>query len=142
MALTTEAFDGFKATIMLSDSVAVAEGKIYMQGGGWDAINPPVYPVRLSRIGLAVTIDIPYSRTNENHQMSIKLKTEDGEDVPLGNQPADPKDPASVQKPVYEVGGTFNAGRPPLLQGGDSQKMPFAVNIDGLLIPAPKAYYF
>jgi hypothetical protein len=142
MALTTNVLGGFKAALMLCDSVVVAEGKLYVQGGGWDMVNPQMYPLRITRVGLAVTIDIPYNRTNENHNMTIRLKTEDGEDVALGTAAADPSDPAGVDKPVYEVGGMFNAGRPPLLQGGDSQKMPFAVNIDGLLITEPKAYYF
>lgn len=140
--MTTRELD-FSANIMLCDSVVAAEGKLYIQGAGWDMMRPPVYPVRLPRIGIAAAISVPYTRTNQNHSLVLRLKSEDGSDVAIGMQPDDPANPVSTGvKPLYTIEGNFNMGRPPLLQGGDAQLFPFACNVDGLVIQEPGSYYF
>src|SRR5579875_2605901 len=118
MAFTAEELD-FKVNVMLCDSVVAAEGKLYVQGGGWDMMQPPGYPFRIPRLGLAAAISVPYTKTNQNHSLVVRLKSADGQDVQVGMQPADPKDPTSLTvKPIYAIEGNFNVGRPPLLQGG------------------------
>jgi hypothetical protein len=34
----------------------------------------------------------------------------------------------------------FNTGRPPLLQAGDPQNMPFSINLDNMMFEAPGTY--
>ena len=53
----------FSAIIMLCDSVACPEGKLYIQGGGWQTLQSDRYPVRIPRIGVAVIVTVPYART-------------------------------------------------------------------------------
>jgi Family of unknown function (DUF6941) len=144
VALTTEELD-FAVTAMLCDSAVTAEGKLYLQGAGWDMINPPsgTYPTRVPRVGLGLLIAVPYTATNRNHTMRISLKGADGEEIALGLQPADPTDPTSVGTvPMYYVEANFNVGRPPHLQSGESQTIPFAMNLDGLAINQPGSYSF
>jgi hypothetical protein len=75
--------------------------------------------------------------------MRISLKGADGEEIALGLQPADPTDPTSVGTvPMYYVEANFNVGRPPHLQSGESQTIPFAMNLDGLAINQPGSYSF
>src|SRR5438093_1611284 len=127
MALTTEELD-FAVTAMLCDSAVAAEGKLYLQGAGWDMINPPsgAYPTRVPRVGLGLLIAVPYTATNRNHTMRISLKGADGEEIALGLQPADPTDPTSAGTvPMHYVEANFNVGRPPQLQSGESQTIPF-----------------
>lgn len=131
----------FRIDAVLCDSAVTAEGKIYVQGGGWNMLSPPAFPAQLPRIGLAVCVSVPYTATNHNHTLEITLESEDGEVVSVGPPSSDPIDPASVPRPG-KITAQFNMGRPPILQAGDAQTMPFAVNVDGLMLASPGAYAF
>ena len=121
----------------LADSVVAAEGKLYVQGAGWNAIFSPVVPVRQSRLGVGVLIQVPYSATNQMHTLEVKIVDADENslviaDAPLGSDTPDGK--------VRELKGQFTVGRPPLLPAGDEQIVPIALNIDGLVFPEPGRY--
>lgn len=125
----------FAIDAMLCDSVATAEGKLYVQGGGWNMITPASYPAQIPRVGLAVLVTVPYTATNENHNLGVQLQDQDGQVLPLG-----PGQIVPEGRPAF--GAVFNIGRPPMLQRGDPQIVTFAVNIDGLVIDAPGSYSF
>jgi hypothetical protein len=132
---TDQYLTAFAIDAMLCDSVAVADGKLYIHGGGWNTITPDSFPTQLPRVGLAVLVSVPYTGTNENHKLGIQLQDQDGRRMALGPGHAVPDD-----GPAF--GAMFNVGRPPMLQRGDPQPVPFAVNIDGLPIDVPGAYSF
>src|SRR5436309_15779399 len=71
----------FSAIIMLCDSVACPEGKLYIQGGGWQTLQSDRYPVRIPRIGVAVIVTVPYARTNERHELSLSFRNGEGRDL-------------------------------------------------------------
>ncbi len=77
MALSTTREMDFKARAILCDSVVTAEGKLYIQGGGWNLLTPAQYPFQVPRIGLALTIDCPVHANQSAHRLTIELKTED-----------------------------------------------------------------
>ncbi|TKV61895.1 hypothetical protein FDO65_10245 [Nakamurella flava] len=136
MATTTKEMD-FRARALLCDTVSVADGKLYVHGGGWDQLAPPNgYPMVVGRIGLALLVEIPYGRTNSNHTLTVELRDEDGVAQPLHPGPG-PDDP-----PVSEVSAGFNIGRPPYLVPGATQAIPLALQFDGLTIQQPGSYYF
>jgi hypothetical protein len=125
---------------LLADSVAAAEGKLYVQGGGWNLITMPVVPAPQSRIGIAIVFRVPYTATNQEHRFEIHLEGEDSTDpLPLGDAP--PNVP-TVDGKIRKFGGTFNVGRPPDLRHGDEQLLPMALNIDGLVFERVGAYRF
>ena len=74
----------FSAIIMLCDSVACPEGKLYIQGGGWRTLQSDRYPVRIPRIGVAVIVTVPYARTNERHELSLSFRNGAGRYLPVG----------------------------------------------------------
>lgn len=119
----------------LADSVANAEGKLYVQGAGWNVIHTQVVPVRHDRIGIGVLIRVPYTATNETHTFSLSLEDADGRVLPLGDGP-------EQGEPLMELGAEFRVGRPPALEPGDSQIVPFAVNLNGLVFAEADAYSF
>ncbi|HEV7567505.1 MAG TPA: hypothetical protein VGO31_16280 [Microbacteriaceae bacterium] len=122
-----------EVTAFLADSAEAVQGKIYALGIGWNAIFAQVFPVSHPRLALGITIQVPYTATNHMHTVTVHLETEDGERVQLGFNPQPGGEPA----PVYELGGSFNVGRPPMLVAGDEQIVPFAMTIDQLLFEAP-----
>jgi hypothetical protein len=119
----------------LADSVVVAENKIYAQGVGWDSIMTALFPFRQARIGIGVILRVPWTATNQMHDLSIKIVDPDENTVVLGTPP-----PGIELPEVRELKGQFNVGRPPLLHPGDSQVVPIAMNIDGLEFTAPNTY--
>ena len=129
----TEKISEFHVDAMLCDSVVTADGKLFVQGGGWTMLNVPALPTQLPRLGVGLVITVPYLATNQNHGLSIELKSEDGEPVLVGASPnlTDPAGLGGIGEPV-KAEGQFNVGRPPILLPGEAQSLPFAINIDGL----------
>ena len=132
----------FSAIIMLCDSVACPEGKLYIQGGGWQTLQADQYPVRIPRIGVAVIVTVPYARTNEPHELALSFRNGEGRDLPAdGASPA--AEPGSKPgEPVHASQSFFNIGRPSYLRPGDSQLLTTAANFDGLIVPGPDTYHF
>ena len=92
----------FSAVIMLCDSVACPEGKLYIQGGGWQILQSDRYPVRIPRIGMAVIVTVPFVRTNERHELSLSFRNGEGRYLSAGGaagrgEPAQPIDGARPQ---------------------------------------------
>jgi hypothetical protein len=126
----------FSAIIMLCDSVACPEGKLYIQGGGWQTLQSDRYPVRIPRIGVAVIVTVPYARTNERHELSLSFRNGEGRDLPAAKPGSPPGEP------VHASQSFFNIDRPLYLRPGDSQLLTSAANFDGLIVPEPDTYHF
>ncbi len=125
----------FEVSLMLCDSAASAEGKLYIQGGGWDNLMAMSIPFHQPRLGLAIIIRVPYTETNRVHTFQIELEDQDGKVLGLGPDPSDPAAPRSIE-------GQFNLGRPPIIQPGDAQGIPVAINVDRQRFDAPGNYSF
>ncbi len=123
----------------LADSVVGAEGKLYVQGGGWNVVNVPQFPYRLARCGIALIVRIPYTATNQTHKFELFLRNEDGGELPLGDAPPGVDAPEGK---IHRLGGEFNVGRPPTIEPGDEQLVALAINIDGLMFENPGRYEF
>ena len=123
------AVDVMEVDAIIADSVITAEGKLYVQGGGWDTIGSATFPFRQPRIGIGVPLRIPWNRTNEMHTLSLRIVDQDENKIALGEAP--PGSDAPDGK-VREIKGQFNLGRPPFLSVGDSQIVPIAMNLDGI----------
>jgi hypothetical protein len=134
MVLTTTSEMDFRITALLCDSVVVENGKLYIQGAGWTVLNVADFSVPQPRIGLGLVVHVPYVRTNAVHRLDINLQDDDGVEQPLVRSP----DGATQTK----VQAQFNIGRPPNLEIGAEQPIPFALNLDGLVIPGPARYSF
>ncbi len=128
----------FTIDAMLADSAVTADGKLFVQGGGWNLIGTPSFPFQVPRIGIALVIGIPYAETNRNHTLEIQFAGEDGP-IPLGHT----TDPDSGDtKPLMGVGSQFNVGRPPSIQPGDRQVIPMAMNFNSVQFDKPGMHSF
>lgn len=52
-------------TAFLADSVTVADGKLYVQGAGWNSISASSFPIQHDRIGVGALLHVPYSATSQ-----------------------------------------------------------------------------
>ncbi|MBI4729723.1 MAG: hypothetical protein HY775_09535 [Acidobacteria bacterium] len=119
----------------LADSVVAAEGKLFVQGLGWNIINAQRTPTRHDRIGVGILIRVPYTATNQPHKFELRLENADGIRLSIGDNPMG-------QGKIQGLGGEFNVGRPPTINPGDEQIVPFAVNINNLPFEQAGSYRF
>ena len=126
-----------EVTAFLADSVTVADGKLYVQGAGWNSISASTFPAHHDRIGVGVLIHVPYAATNQMHTLEVGLQDFDNHPLPIGDVP--PSEAAPEGK-LYKLGGQFNVGRPPMLPVGDEQIVPIALNINGMRFDTPGPY--
>lgn len=114
-----------KATMLLCDAAQVAEGKLYILGGGWSIIGPAPAPT-----AIAIKIDVDWNEADDVHHWELYFTDADGQPVvvpgPNGPQP-------------IEVRGEFRVGRSPAVPEGSPIDMPLAVNIGPLpLLPGSR----
>lgn len=124
----------------LADSVVVAEGKLYVQGGGWNGITAVGFPARHPRIGIGAIIHVPWEATNQMHSLEVRIEDSDGHLLPLAPVAEGTSGPGIEDGFIRQIKGQFNVGRPPTLQIGDEQVVPIAMNLDGLEFKVPSQY--
>jgi hypothetical protein len=125
--------------VLLADSAVSADGKLYLQGAGWNIINAPGLPIRVPRIGLGLVLTVPWMETNRPHHFEVRLNDADGHVLSLGDAP--PGVEVEDGK-IRRLGASINVGRPPSVPEGDEQLVPFALNIDGLTFTEAGRYEF
>jgi hypothetical protein len=116
-AVTVQAF--------LAESVAVADGRLFVQGAGWAHMQVPRLPVSPGRLGVGVLMSIPSARVDEQIPLALRLEGPDGEPVPLA-------EPGSETLMAAELEGSLLAEPAPEGSPLDFQVVPLAFNLDGL----------
>ena len=80
--------------IIIGDYAHMADGKLYLQGGGWERLTVnDGFPTK-RMVGIAVSVLIPWSETNQPTNFEVEVQTEDG-------------------NPVAKINGQLKVGRPP-----------------------------
>ncbi len=125
----------------LADSVAgPGDGKVYVQGGGWNMLHTQALPTRHPRIGIAAFIKVPYLlATNEPHTLSVHLEDADNNALPMGDAPLGTETPDGK---LRRIGASFAVGRPVGIEAGDDQIVVLAINLDGLVFERAGTYSF
>jgi hypothetical protein len=95
--------------LILADAAEIVAGKLYMMGGGWDALNVAQFPVT-KQTGLAASFNIPWNDTNQKHDAEIEILTQDGETV-------------------AKLNAQLEAGRPAGIPVGSDQRVQIAANL-------------
>lgn len=95
--------------LILADAAQVAEGKLYLMGGGWDRIAVNTLPA-MQMVGIAVGIVIPWTETNMPRTLTLAIDDADG---------------AAVLPPVQV---RVEVGRPSGLPAGAEQRVMVAFN--------------
>lgn len=111
-----------RVTMLLADSAQVADGRLFILGGGLTAVGPRPQPM-----GVALRLEVPWDRANVPHQWRIDLLDEDGHPVMLRDKP-------------LVVHGRFEAGRPTGLRPGTPLSVPLAINFPAVPVEPGKSY--
>ena len=114
----------WEAIVLLSDAAQVAEGKLYVLGGGWSLTGPGPF-----LHALAIRLMVPWTQTNRQHAVEASLRDEDGGPVLTGDPP-------------QEIGfqSRVEVGRPPGIPAGTPLEVPIAINFGPLDLPASSGF--
>jgi len=112
--------------MMLADSAQVADGKLYVLGGGWSVTGPDPTPS-----AIAMKLEIDWTEADRPHHWELYLEDADGHPVLVPG----PEGPQAI-----EVRGDFQVGRPPGIAPGSPIDLPLAVNVGPLPLAAGTRY--
>ncbi len=118
--------DDWRVTVLLCDFAQVAEGKLYLLGGGWSLCGPGPF-----QHGLAIKVEVPWNEANRLHMLEGVLKDADERPVKVGNPPNE-----------LQFRGEFEVGRPPGLPAGTALDVLLAVNFGPLELPPGAAFFW
>jgi hypothetical protein len=109
-----------EATMLLCDHAQVANEKLYVLGGGWKHVSAPDTPFPAA---LAVLLEIPWTATNEKHELTMQLVDDDGNQIEQKGMPVF----AQAQ---------FEVGRPVGVKPGTALNQPMVFKFDGMTLAA------
>lgn len=130
-------------TALLCDHAqASSDGKLYVAGANitrlWtQKADPPL----IVNVALAIVIEIDWNETNTMHNFEVELVYDDPAGAQIVPLPIEVP-PGAPPETGGRFVGEFNAGRGPDMLAGESTLMPLAINMNGLELPAPGAYFF
>jgi len=107
-----------RVTMMLCDAAQVADGKLFVLGGGWSLIGPDPMPS-----AIAIKVDVGWHEVARPHHWELFLVDEDGRSVIVEG--------ADGPQPI-EVRGDFEVGRPEGVPEGSPVDVALAVNFSPL----------
>jgi len=104
-----------RVTMMLADYAQVADGKLFISGGGWSMAAPGPSPCSVAAI-----FHVPWQETEQKIVFSLRLIDEDGHAV---------MQPGAQDGLPVQVNGHFEARRPVNFGPGDEVSVPMSFNI-------------
>jgi hypothetical protein len=111
--------------MLLADSAQVAEGKLYILGGGWSLTGPDPAPS-----AVALKLEVGWNELGTEHHWELYLEDADGQPVSI-DTPDGPQ--------VLEIRGDFTVGVPEGLPEGVPVDVPMAINLGPVpLVPGQR----
>jgi len=109
------------ASVLLCDFAEAVNGKLYIQGAGWNTLAADT-PASLA---VAVLVEVPWDQANRKHQLKLDLLNEDGV-APTGEG----------DEPLFHVQGELEVGRPAGVRPGSTLNIPLGIrfNVPGLSV--------
>lgn len=96
--------------VLLADHSEAVNGKLYLNGGGWNVLRLPELPHEWTfHIGLG--IDVAWHETNSPHELSVSIQDPDG--VELGEG----------------LAANFETGRPAGMAQGQEQRLVMSIGV-------------
>lgn len=112
--------------MLLCDAAQVADGKLYILGGGWSMTGPDPVPS-----AIALKIEVEWGEAVRAHHWELFLEDEDGRPVMV-------QTPEGVQS--VEVRGEFTVSQPQTVPEGSPIDVALAVNMGPIPLPPGSRY--
>jgi hypothetical protein len=111
--------------LVLADAVAVADGKHYIHGGGWDTLFAVTFPTHHPTLGIAVRLRIPWEETNQQFILEVDVLLDSDESRSIFTEP---------------LRGIVNAARPPHIPPDSDLPWHVALSLTNLQFDEPGLY--
>lgn len=112
--------------MLLCDAAQVADGKLFILGGGWSLTGPDPAPS-----AIAIKLEVGWNEAEAAHHWELFLVDADGREVVI-------ETPEGTH--LIEIRGDFQVGRPEGVPLGSPVDLPLAINL-GPLPLAPGSRY-
>lgn len=96
--------------LILGDYATMADGKLYLQGGGWDRLTIGGKLGQPRTLGIAASVRVPWNETNRTGHLQIEVQYEDGQSL-------------------AKINSEFKVGRPAEIPEGLDQRAQVAGNL-------------
>jgi hypothetical protein len=107
--------------MILADHAQVADGKLFISGGGWSTCGPGPSPC-----SVGVLFHVPWQETEQKISFTLRLVDEDGREV---------RQPGAQGLVPVQVDGHFEAHRAQSMTPGTEINVPMSFNIVLQLAP-------
>lgn len=94
--------------LILADTVEVLNGKLYMMGGGWDALTTPSVETPVP-ISFACGVSVAWGERDDEHTLQLSIEDLDG---------------IAVEEPLV---ASFKTGSSPSAERGSAGHVPFGI---------------
>jgi hypothetical protein len=94
--------------LLLTDHSEAVNGKLYVNGGGWNVLRLPELPHDWA-FHIALGIDVAWDETNRRHELNVSLQDPDGAELGEG------------------LTAEFETGRPPGMPPGQEQRLVMSI---------------
>lgn len=105
-----------------ADHVAVADNKLYVNGGFFNLLRFAAFPATLASLGIGAVLRIPFQDTMQDHVLRIVLRGPEHQELGV------------------RVEARFRTAPSVEAQFGEPNIVPFGVTVASIDIPAPGAY--
>ncbi len=109
--------------LFTADHAAVESEKVYVNGGFWDSLLLPSFPVSVS-MSLVAVIKVPSRAYLEDHQVVVEMVNADEERLPL------------------RIEGHLRVGAAPHMRPGEPTTVPMAFQLNGVYLERAGDYWF
>jgi hypothetical protein len=106
--------------LIVADHAAVADGKLFINGGGWNSVNLLRIPSPIG-FSIALVISVPWAQAEQNHTLTVELQGPGGVEMVIGADQSG--------QPLTEIQGNFSVGRPPHVVPGEDIVIPVALSL-------------
>jgi hypothetical protein len=117
-----------KVTMMLADAARVADGKLYILGGGWSQTGPGPVP-----FAIALDVKVPWHLANRKHQFKFELVDDSGGTIAVSDSDGDSQ-PLCIE-------AELEVGRPPGIKVGTSLDTVLVIQVPAGIPLAPGRRY-
>ena len=112
--------------MMLCDAAQVADGKLYILGGGWSITGPDPAPS-----AIAIKVEVGWHEADRSHHWELFLVDADGREVSVET----PEGPQMI-----EIRGDFEVAQPEAVPAGSPIDLPLAINLGPIPLPPGGRY--
>lgn len=113
--------------MLLCDAAQVADGKLYILGGGWSVTGPDPAPS-----AIAIKLEVDWHEAAASHHWELFLVDADGREVSFETPDGGTQ--------LVEIRGDFEVGRPEGVPAGTPIDLPLAINLGPLPLEPGSRY--